>query len=331
MVTTHVLSALGVLLLPLLLLAQAEAPRATRFNPETLRTASVEILRDGHLAGTGFFVDTNGTVFTAAHVLDNPSFSFEIRTHGGLRLPVKVEAVDEGHDIARLGLENPATKPDKIVALPLAKRAPREGQVAYHLGTPIFRHHVIFTGHLAHSGINYEYAAGHFTGCIYAAAAAPKGCSGGPWVNRRGEVFGIQCAYVSVANMPQGLSMIAPPKALNALLARKEHAATPTMDAAVEELFSQQPAFIKDVGYEGPSLVARQVKKDGPAGTAGLKEFDLITSIDGKAHDTTNGFLDTLRRKKPGERITLSVRDKTGKNPRELEITLGRLETHWIK
>jgi len=69
-------------LLAPLLLAQND-----RFDPAALRAGSVEILRDGHLAGSGFFADTNGTVVTAAHVLGGPGHAFEIRTFGGKRVP----------------------------------------------------------------------------------------------------------------------------------------------------------------------------------------------------------------------------------------------------
>ena len=90
----------------------------------------------------------------------------------------------------------------------------------------------------------------------------------------------------------------------------------------VEELWSQEPAFLKPLPASLRGLVVRQLQPNGTAGRAGLKEWDIVTTLDGWPIERTEDYVKALRRKAPGQTIRLRATDRTGQNPRELEIQL---------
>jgi len=299
-------------------------------KPETLRASCVEILVDGQLGGTGWFATTNGTVLTAAHMIgQKPKTNrvFEIRQTDGSRHRAVVEAVDFGHDICRLVPD----KPIRSTPLPFAKRLPKPGQVVHLFGAPMFRHEILMTGHMSRARPAYEYSDGHYCRCVFVSGIGPIGTSGGPWVNRKGEVFGLQFAMVTNKGAPQGLCMVAPLDALKELLSADGHAHSASLEAALEETFEQPPTFQKANTYQEPALVLRKLVNDGVSERAGLKDGELLTAMNGTAYETRTAFFTALRKLKPGTQVTLSVRDAKGHKPREVQLPLARLEAHWAK
>src|SRR5438105_11555976 len=73
---------------------------------ERAKAASVEVLVNGHLNGSGCFVDRKGIVVTAAHVIEEPGRRIEINSAQAGRLGAKMLAVDLGHDLALLKVDS---------------------------------------------------------------------------------------------------------------------------------------------------------------------------------------------------------------------------------
>lgn len=317
-------------LLILLCLVQCAAGQAVgqAVDMAGLRSSCVEILVGGQLGGTGWFADTNGTVITAAHTIgQKPQTNrvFEIRRTDGIRHMVRVDAIDFGHDICRLVPD----KPIKSRPLRLAKRLPKVGQTVHLFGAPMFRHELLITGHMARSRPSYEYTDNHYCRCVYVTGIGAIGTSGGPWLNRKGEVFGLQSAMITNQGAPQGICMVSPLDSLQALLKADGHARSATLEAALEELFEQGPDFQKANRYKQPALVLRHIVEPGTAASAGLKNGELVTAMNGVPHETRDSFFTALRKLQPGQTVTLSVRSETGEDPREVKVRLARLEKYW--
>lgn len=74
------------------------------------------------------------------------------------------------------------------------------------------------------------------------------------------------------------------------------------------------------------AVVIRDVTADSPAETAGLKQGDVITAVNGEAVSTPQALVEVIAGHKPGDQITLSVqRSDTGSDAKSIEIkvTLG--------
>lgn len=291
-----------------------------------VKPATVEVLVEGRLDGSGWFADAEGLLFTAAHVVDRPGRKVEIVSPLAGRCAVEVVAVDLGHDIALL---RAAPREGGYPALPIAEQPPKIGEEVYLVGSAMFRHGVLFRGIVANEKPVFEYYGERHVEVLHLAATVPGGTSGGPWFDRRGRVIGLQSAVMSLNSIPVGVANAAPARALARLLAERRHAATPHLGAAVEEPWQQNRDFWKrfPAGIEGLVVVALQ--KDGPAERAGLRQWDLIARADGQTVRLVDELLVVVRAKKPGETIDLEVIGPDGTGSRNVALTLGKAEVAW--
>jgi hypothetical protein len=74
---------------------------------------------------------------------------------------------------------------------------------------------------------------------------------------------------------------------------------------------------------EDAGVVAAEVAAESPADKAGIKEFDVITSVDGKDVKGLDVFSSTIRSKGAGSKVKLGIISKGQK--KELEVVLGSL------
>ncbi len=292
------------------------------------KRASVEVLVDDHLQGTGWFADKSGLVVTVAHMFDRPGRRVEILSPVAGRVEAKVIAVDLGADSALLRVK---PREGGYPAFPLAKEIPPPGRDVFLFGTPIYRHGVLLRGAVARNDTTFEYYGDRnlYTEIVHLSGQGPHGVSGGPWMNREGEIVGMQSGVMTNKDAPMGVAFMVPVDAIRRLLQTKRTAETPTLGVAVEETWQQQPDFLKRFPRQTEGLVAKIIQKDGPAARAKLKQWDVITAIDGKKVRMPDELLRYVRTKKPGDSVMLTVLGPDGTGQRKLDVRLGRLEAAW--
>jgi S1-C subfamily serine protease len=293
---------------------------------EKAKAAGVEVLLNGHLNGTGWFADPKGILVTAAHVIEQPGQKVEVTSPAIGRMTAEVLAVDLGHDLALLKV---APRDTAYPAFTLAEKSPRPGEEIFLFGTPIFRHMVMLRGTVARDDTTFEYYEDRYNEVTHFSATAPVGTSGGPWLNSRGEVIGLNSAVMSQNGLPVGVSFSIPLPAIRTLLANRRSASTPYLGAATDELWQLD---IKTIGRfppqtEGLSVVILQ--NDGPAARAGLKQGELIVAADGKKVRLTEDLLRIITKKNPGQTLELTVLSPDGAGERKATVTLGKLEVNW--
>jgi S1-C subfamily serine protease len=148
------------------------------------------------ILGSGVVVDTSGSILTALHVVSGASV-IEVTFADGSQSTATVASKDDAHDIAVLV---PDTPPATIVPAVLGNpRSVQIGQEAYVLGNPFGLSGSISAGVV--SGLNRSFQLPNggrtITGLIQVDAAVNPGNSGGPLVNRDGQVIGIVTGLVN--------------------------------------------------------------------------------------------------------------------------------------
>ncbi len=292
--------------------------------------ACVEVLVNGRLSGSGAFISSDGVVLTACHAVGAPGSTVEVRSPLIGRHVATVMAVDQGHDLALLrvgGGRGP------YPALSLADKTPAVGASVWLFGAPIFRHEVMLPGKVARAAHTYEYLAalGGYAEVYFIAGPSPVGTSGGPWLNERGEVVGLQSGYMKMKDASVGIVFVAPVEAIRALLAAKRTANTPTLGIAVEEVWEQMPRFLKRVPRGTEGVVVRLLQPDGPAARAGIKQWDTIVAVEGKPVKYRDQLLRSMRARKPGEGMRLTILRPDGAGTDAATPVLGCLEVKWLK
>ncbi len=132
-------------------------------------------------SGSGFVVDSAGYILTNAHVIDGAG-RLTVVFDDGARLTPQVVASDATRDIALLKIE-PARQ---LTVLPFATEA-REGDEVVALGYPLdLRDRMTVT-----QGIFSAFRTFDGVGYVQTDAATNPGNSGGPLLNLRGEVVGM--------------------------------------------------------------------------------------------------------------------------------------------
>ena len=301
----------------------AQAPRG--IGPQVYRrgrAATVELLLDDRLDGTGFIIDPDGRMITAAHVVETPRERIEARTIYG-RVGAKILALDLGHDLALLQLDPPPNG-SAWPTLPVAERMPPVTSTVYLLGTPLFRHHVLMQGMLARDMPTFEYLPElhRYVSIVHISAPSPLGTSGGPWMNSDGEVIGVQSGMMLTRSGPVGVAYMSPLEAVQALIRRGVDARTASAGVAVEEIWEQPREYLRQFPPKTQGVVVKVVQ--GPANDVDLQHDDLIIQIDGRRTPLRDDLLGYIRAKSPGETVTLTV--LRGREARRVKITLDSLE-----
>ncbi|MGY8771161.1 MAG: S1C family serine protease [Pirellulales bacterium] len=288
-----------------------------------LYNSCVEVVLDRHNDGSGSFVSAEGHVLTAAHIFQREYKHLEVVSPSLGRFTAQLIALDIGHDIALLKIE---PSKQEIPFLKLASKSSLPGEDTYLYGTPLFRRNVMAKGMIASNQTNYEYLGKFYVEETHITVVTTKGTSGGPWVNPSGEIIGVQSGIMSLKGAPQGVAFASPLFAIKRVLSEKKNAQTQSLLMAIEEIGEQPFDYLKKLPSEVNGLVARLVKKNGPADKAGIKDGMVITQINGKNVTQRNVLLKQLRQTKPGSNISLTVVHSDGSNPRTVTITPVILE-----
>jgi len=293
---------------------------------EKAKAATVEVLVNGHLNGSGWIADSQGLVVTTAHVVEKPDRKFEIVSPSLGRKDVKLVAVDLGHDLALLSIESPA---QGYPALKPAEKFPQPGDSVFVIGAPLYRHGVLARGTVAGAETAFEYYADRFNEVTHISATIPQGMSGGPWFNAVGEVVGVQSAVMSQTDIPVGIAFAVPLPAIRTLLDRRKTASTPTLGLIAEELWTQDRKTIDRYPPKTEGLVIKFLQPDGPALRAALKESDLITAADGKRVRLIAELMRIVSGKQPSQPLELTVLRPDGAGQSKATVNLGKLEVAW--
>ena len=256
----------------------------------------------GGATGTGVVLTTNGEILTNAHVVEGAT---EVRVRfAGETEPVtaQVLASDEGNDLALLKVSardlTPATfaSPDsvrvgdEVVAIGYALALDGGPSVTVGIVSALKRTIVTESGAL--------------NSLIQTDAAISSGNSGGPLANMRGEVVGINTA-VARGGATSAANNIGFAISVEEVL------------TVVEQLRKTAGGEPRVEGFLGVGLAERtdggagaiiaDVQPDSPAADAGIREGDLVLSVDGEPINGQTGLVAAIRDRSPGDVVEIEV------------------------
>ncbi|MEK7481860.1 MAG: trypsin-like peptidase domain-containing protein [Patescibacteria group bacterium] len=269
--------------------------------------------------GSGFIVDESGIVLTNKHIVIDSKAKYEIIVDGGQKYKAEILARDPINDIAILkiaGLNSnekfPIAELGDSDELELGEPVAAFGNV---LG--IFRNTVssgIISGLLRSisARVDFNSLSQEMRGLIQTDAAINPGNSGGPLVNEKGRIIGINTVAVFGA---ENIGLAIPINVVKKDLAdlkefgRIKQPLLGVRYASINENIRNKFNLLCDYGAliinEGPNRPG--VVPNSPADLAGLKEGDVILSINAEKITPEKIIADFLEKYSAGDALTLKV------------------------
>ncbi|WP_047128387.1 DegQ family serine endoprotease [Xanthomonas arboricola] len=275
----------------------------------------------GKSMGSGFIISADGYVLTNHHVVDGAS-EVTVKLTDRREFKAKVVGSDEQFDVALLKIE--------AKGLPTVRlgdsNSLKPGQWVVAIGSPFGLDHSVTAGIVSATGRSNPYADQRYVPFIQTDVAINQGNSGGPLLNTRGEVVGINSQIFSASGGYMGISFAIPiDLAFSAAEQIKAtgHVSRGMLGVAVGPIDS-----LKAQGLSLPDTrgaLVNDIPAGSPAAKAGIEVGDVIRSIDGKDIQAYSDLPPMIGLMAPGTKVTLDVL-RDGK-PRKVTVTLATLDS----
>ena len=221
--------------------------------------------------GSGFLVHPAGYIVTNSHVVSRAT-KITVTLADNFTLAARVISADPDHDLAVLKIDPPKGK--SLPHLPLGRSDDlMVGETVIAVGNPMGLSHTVTTGIVSALDRELQFAQGvKYSGLIQTDAPINPGSSGGPLLNVRGELIGINTAIRADA---QNIGFAIPVDKLMALfpmLLNFERINRAVFGATVQQRH----------GRAGDELIVTAVRAGTPA-YGKLKVGDFLRALNGKA------------------------------------------------
>jgi S1-C subfamily serine protease len=270
-------------------------------------------------SGSGFLISRDGLALTNSHVVHGAD-KIEVVLADGRRPDASVIGEDPETDIAVLRVYAPNLTP----AILGASGTLKVGQVAIAIGNPYGFQYTVTAGVVSALGRSLRATSGRLIdNVIQTDAALNPGNSGGPLLNSRGEVIGVNTAVILPA---QGICFaigIDTVKYVTGLLVRDGKIRRSYVGIAGQSVpIHRRVVRFYNLPVESAVLVAG-VEPGSPAEAAGLLEGDLIYEFNSKSVSSLDELHRLLMGNLIGQKVVLRVIRQTEKLT--LTVTLTEL------
>ena len=259
-----------------------------------------------HGIGSGVIISPDGYIVTNDHVVDGAT-QIRVTLHDRRVLTGKVVGVDKLTDLAVVKVN--ATDLPAIAWGDSGKLEP--GQTVLAFGSPFGYFQFSVTRGIV-SAVNrpnpYSDDARKPGGYIQTDAAINPGNSGGPLVNAHGELVGINTFIISNSGSFAGAGFAIPSQMVHAtadqLIAhgKVDHG---YLGIAMNDVTPDNAHFFNLQDASG--AIVSQVTPDSPAASAGLKQGDVISELNGKKILNGSELQVAVSEDRPGTKIALGV------------------------
>lgn len=256
--------------------------------------------------GSGFFITEDGFVLTNRHVVEDGD-EFRITTFDDQEYEARLVGTDPYLDLALLKVDVGRA----FTALPLGNSDDlRIGEWVIAIGHPIRFENTVTAGIVSGKGRLLAADARDIGRYIQTDAAINFGNSGGPLLNVRGEVVGVNTAIVrgGFTRTVEGLGFALPINSGKRVL--EELASTGTvrrgwLGVTIQAVDREEAEYFGLDDERGASIVA--VSDGSPADDAGLEAGDIILSVNGDSVIDNTDLVDKIAQHRPSEVVDLGI------------------------
>lgn len=250
-------------------------------------------------SGSGFIVDQEGYIFTNYHVIEGAE-RITVTLADGRVFRGEVAGTDPPIDVALIKIA--AGRPLPVAPLGDSDQL-RVGEWVCAIGNPLGYVHSVTVGVV--SFIGRKLFDPSLDAYIQTDAAINLGNSGGPLINTRGQVIGINTAISSHGNSIGFAVPINQAVAVLPQLKTRGHVSRGYIGVSLIDVTPDLQRSLKLPTAMGALVL--DVSANSPAQRAGLRVYDLVLSVDDKEVATNNELVREIARREPGNVVRLRV------------------------
>jgi serine protease Do len=273
--------------------------------------------------GSGFIINEDGYILTNNHVVEG-STDVKVLLSDGNEVSAKVVNKDADQDLAMVKLADGTKVPGVAELGDSDALYPGEDVIA--IGTPLSKTfaQTMTKGIVSAVNRQVQSESGSTINVIQTDAAINAGNSGGPLVNTKGQVIGINSMKMGSAasgtsgSSVEGMGFSIP---INEAKNRLESLSKPILNLGVKvvELTADQAKK-----YDYPEgLYVKEVSDFSPAAKAGMKQNDVIIKFDGTRVKTMSELSALKGKKNAGDKVTITV----SRDGKEVDLDLELAES----
>ncbi|WP_344679846.1 S1C family serine protease [Saccharopolyspora taberi] len=275
----------------------------------------------GSSEGTGVVLTADGFVLTNNHVVGNGG-QITVTLSDGRKVSAKVVGTSPSYDLAVIKLDGVSG----LAPAELGKSSDlKVGQPVVAIGSPLGLEGTVTSGIVSALDRTVQVQGDNGEAVVYNGlqtdASINPGNSGGPLVNVDGQVIGINSSIrgngaQNASSGSIGLGFAIP---------------VDTAARVANEIIAKGVAMKPQLGILGGDssnghATISQVVPGGAAEAAGIKPGETVLKVGDKSVTAFTDLMAQIGAHAPGSKVTLTVADTQGNNPRQVEVTLGSVE-----
>ncbi len=265
--------------------------------PDERRPRTGEVPRRG--TGTGFIIDPDGHILTNHHVIEGAE-RLTVKLADGRNLRATVVGSDPDTDIALIKVEAPAPLPHAVLG---DSDRLRVGEWVCAIGNPLAYEHTVTVGVV--SFIGRKLFDSSLDNYIQTDAAISFGNSGGPLINARGEVIGINSA---VSRQISSIGFAVPINQARSILPQLKTLGRVSRGYIGVALRDVDPDLQTSLGLpRSEGALVQDVTAGSPGARAGIKAYDLIVAVDQAPVRSNDSLIQAIAARTPGTSAQLEL------------------------
>ena len=269
-------------------------------------------------AGSGVIISTDGYIVTNNHVVEKAN-EITVTLNDNREFTARVIGLDSTTDLALLKIDA-----NDLPAITIGDSdALKVGEWVLAVGNPFNLTSTVTAGIVSAKARHVGGSQNGIESFIQTDAAINKGNSGGALVNVKGELVGINAMLYSQTGSFTGYGFAIPVSIMKKVVSDLKTYGTVQramlgisgMDLHnyIEQKRHEDEKFTADFGTNDGVYVA-EVLDDGAAAAAGLKEGDVIISVDGRKITKMSELQEATTKYSPGDKALVGfIRDKKEK------------------
>ena len=266
--------------------------------------------------GSGFIVSADGYLLTNAHVVDGAD-EITVTLQDKREFKARLLGADKRTDVAVLKIEATGLQPARIGD----SSKLRVGEWVIAIGSPFGLENTVTAGIVSAKARE----TGEYLPFIQTDVAVNPGNSGGPLINMRGEVVGINSQIFTTSGAFAGISFAIPideAMSVQQQLRTTGRVIRGRIGVGIEAV-SRDVSEAIGLGAPRGALV-NTVERDAPAAKAGVEPGDVIIRFDGKPIERSTDLPRIVGGTRPGSTVSMTVFRKGGQ--RDLKVTVAELQ-----